>query len=168
LLRIWSAACSTGDEAFTIACCIAAALPNYQQWDIRIFGTDIGVGAVAQAQSAVFGERAMRLVSEDYRRRFFTKAKDAQIWQAKPLLTGMTEFQQHNLMDPLRQRPFDLVFLKNVLIYFDASSKQKVLANVREVVGPGGLLVAGAAEGVADLLKDFQRIHPWLYRQPKR
>ncbi len=165
-LHIWSAACSTGDEAATIACCIAASLPNCQQWKIRVLGTDIGVGALEQARSAVFGERAMRLVSTPYRLRFFTKAKDAQIWQAKPLLTDMLSFRQHNLMQPLREKPFDLVILKNVLIYFDATSKKTVMSNVRSTIRPGGLLIAGAAEGVADLLKDFKRIQPWLYRKP--
>ena len=73
----------------------------------------------------------MRLVPEDYRTRFFTKANDAPIWQAKPVLTGMLRFRQHNLMEPLREKPFDLVFLKNVLIYFDAASKKTVMDNVR-------------------------------------
>ncbi len=165
-LRIWSAACSTGDEAFTTACCIAAGLPNFQSWKIKVLGTDIGIGAVEQARTAVFGERAMRLVPDSDRQRYFTKARDSQIWQAKPVLAEMTTFQQHNLMDPLRERPFDLVFLKNVLIYFDKDSKQRVVANVRAAVAPGGFLVAGAAEGVADLVKDFIRIQPWLYQQP--
>ncbi len=164
-LRIWSAACSTGDEAMTVACCIAAALPNLGQWKVHILGTDIGIGAVEQAQSAVFGERAMRLVPESYRKRFFTQAKDAHIWQAKPVLTEMATFRQHNLLEPLRETSFDLVFLKNVLIYFDTSSKKRVMANVRSALRPGGLLVAGAAEGVADLIRDFQRIQPWLYRK---
>jgi chemotaxis protein methyltransferase CheR len=167
-LRIWSAACSTGDEPLTIACCIAACLPNCAQWRIRILATDIGVGALEQAQTGVFGERSMRLVPEDYRRRFFTKGRDGQIWQAKPALMDMIAFRQHNLMDALREAPFDLVFLKNVLIYFDAPSKEKVLNNVRSVIRPGGLLLAGAAEGVADLVKDFQRIQPWLYCRPPR
>ena len=165
-LRIWSAACSTGDEAMTIACCVAACLPNFTQWNVQIVGTDIGIGAVEQARTAVFGDRAMRLVPESYRTRFFTKAKDAQIWQAKPMLTAMASFRQHNLMATLRESPFDLVFLKNVLIYFDAASKLTVLANVRTAIRPGGLLVAGAAEGVSDLIKDFERIQPWLYRKP--
>lgn len=167
-LRIWSAACSTGDEPATIACCVAACLPNLQQWNVQILGTDIGVGALEQARSAVFGERSMRLVPEDHKRRFFTKAKDAQIWQAKPALTGMISYRQHNLMEPLRDPPFDIVFLKNVLIYFDNDSKKTVLANVRAAIRPGGLLVAGAAEGVSDLVKDFVRIQPWLYRRPQR
>ncbi|MHB1034733.1 MAG: CheR family methyltransferase [Pirellulales bacterium] len=167
-LRIWSAACSTGDEATTIACCIAGSLPNHAQWSIQVVGTDIGAGALEQARAGVFGERAMRLVPEDHRRRLFTKTKDANLWQAKPVLTEMLSFRQHNLMQPLKALPFDMVFLKNVLIYFDTPSKKTVLANVQSVIRPGGLLVAGAAEGVSDLLKDFERLEPWLYRQPAR
>jgi len=167
-LRIWSAACSTGDEAFTIASCIAACLPNHQLWKIKIVGTDIGIGAVEQAQSAVFGQRAMRLVPEDYRRRFFTKAADAQVWQANPVLTDMTTFRRHNLMKSLREPPFDLVLLKNVLIYFDADSKRQVVDNVRSAIRPGGLLLAGTSEGISGMINDLQRIQPWLYQKPAR
>ncbi len=166
-LRVWSAACSTGDEAMTIATCIASAIPNVSTWKVEIVGTDIGIGAVEQAQSGVFGERAMRLVPKDMQQRYFQMAKDAKIWQAKPAITSMTKFQQHNLMDPLRERSFDITFLKNVLIYFDTTSKMKVLENVKAAISPGGLLVAGAAEGISDLLKDFVRIQPWLYQRPE-
>ena len=119
-LRIWSAACSTGDEAFTAACCIAACLPDLAKWKIRILGTDIGLGAVEQAKTGVFGERAMRLVPDDYRRRYLHQGEGrATSGRPSRSLTDMLAFRQHNLMDPLRERPFDLVFLKNVLIYFD-------------------------------------------------
>lgn len=161
-LRMWSAACSTGDEAFTAACCIADCLPNHAQWDIRILGTDIGTGAVEQAKRATFGERAMRLVSESYRRRYFRKAATSDLWQASPVLTRMVAFRQHNLLDRLCERPFDLVFLKNVLIYFAPESKRRVMDNVRSAICPGGLLVTGPAEGVGDLVKDFVRLRPWL------
>jgi chemotaxis protein methyltransferase CheR len=166
-LRIWSAACSTGDEPFTIACCVNACLPDLPKWNVQILATDIGVGALDQARSAVFGERAMRLVPDDYTKRFFTKAKDANIWQAKPALSSMISFRQHNLLETVREPAFDLVLLKNVLIYFDATSKKTVMDNVREAIRPGGLLLAGAAEGIADLVKDFIRIQPWLYRRPE-
>jgi len=167
-LRIWSAACSTGDEVVTVACCITACLPDFSQWNIEILGTDIGVGALEQAKSGIYGERAMRLVPETYRQRFFTKARDVRIWQARPVLAAMIRYRQHNLLHPLRERPFDLVLLKNVMIYFDAASKRTVMANVRDAVCSGGWLIAGAAEGVADLLKDFQRTQRWLYRKPSR
>ena len=165
-LRIWSAACSTGDEAFTAACCIADCLPNHAQWQIRILGTDIGAGAVEQAKTASFGERAMRLVPESYKRRYFRKAATADLWQACPVLTEMVAFRQHNLLDRLRDGPFDLVFLKNVLIYFAPESKRRVMDNVRSAICPGGLLVAGPAEGIGELVKDFVRLRPWLCQRP--
>jgi chemotaxis protein methyltransferase CheR len=165
-LRIWSAACSTGDEAFTTACCVAAFLPNLDRWKVRILGTDIGKGAVEQARTGAFGERAMRLVPDSHRRCYFTKAKNVDLWQAKPILTDMVAFRQHNLLDPLHERPFDLVFLKNVLIYFDRDSKKRVLANVQAAIRPGGFLVAGTAEGVTELLGGFERVQSWLLRKP--
>jgi chemotaxis protein methyltransferase CheR len=164
-LRIWSAACSTGDEPYTAACCIAATLQNLPQWNIQILGTDIGVGALQQAQAGVFGERAMRLVPEDLRRRFFNMETGSHLWQARPALTSMLKFRQHNLMSPLREKPFDLVFLKNVLIYFDAASKRTVMDNVKAMIQPGGLLVAGAAEGITEFVKDLKRLQPWLYQK---
>jgi chemotaxis protein methyltransferase CheR len=167
-LRIWSAACSTGDEAFTVACCVAGCLPNHAQWQTRILGTDIGAGAVEQAKTALFGERAMRLVPESYKRRYFRKAAKANVWQACPVLAGMVTFRQHNLLHRLHDGPFDVVFLKNVLIYFAPESKRVVMDNVRSAICPGGLLVAGPAEGIGDLVQDFVRLRPWLCQRPPR
>jgi chemotaxis protein methyltransferase CheR len=168
-LRIWSAASSTGDEAFTIAACVVTSLPNYEQWQVKIVGTDIGVHAVEQATAATFGPRAMRLVPADVRQRCFTPVRGSEgDWQARIELRRMTSFRRHNLLEPLAEPPFDLVFLKNVLIYFDAQSKRTVVARVRELLRPGGLLVAGAAEGVSDYLKDCERRQAWLFRVPPR
>ena len=141
-------------------------MPDFAKWNVQILGTDIGIGAVEQARTAVFGERAMGLVPDAYRKGYFTKAKDAEIWQAGPVLTRMVAFRQHNLLEPLREKPFDLVFLKNVLIYFDRDSKKRVMANVQPMIRPGGMLVAGAAEGVTDLVRGLMRIEPWLYQKP--
>jgi chemotaxis protein methyltransferase CheR len=165
-LRIWSAACSTGDEPMTVACCIAGCLSDPMLWRIQIVGTDIGVGALADAKRATFGQRAMQHVPEEYRHRFFVKAKDAPSWRAMPVLTDMINFRQHNLMEPLGERPFDLVLLKNVLIYFDAASKTTVLNHVRRALVPGGLLLAGAAEGISNMVPDLERLEPWLFRKP--
>jgi chemotaxis protein methyltransferase CheR len=166
-LRIWSAACSTGDEPVTAACCIAACLPDFRRWRIQILGTDIGRGSLKQAAAAAFKSRAMRLVPEDYRRRFFTKESDALGWRARPILTDMLAFRQHNLMTPLGEQSFDLVILRNVLIYFDAASKTTVVGNVRAAMRPGGVLMLGATEGVSDLVRDFQQLAPGLYQKPE-
>jgi chemotaxis protein methyltransferase CheR len=164
-LRVWSAACSTGDEAYTAACCIAACLDT-SHWNVDILATDIGLGALEQAKTGVFGQRAMRLVPPEYRRRFFIKARDTEVWKASPALVKMLRFKQHNLMEPLHERPFDLVVLKNVLIYFSEQSKATVLHNARASIRPGGMFLVGMAEGVGDNLRDFQRLKPWLFRKP--
>lgn len=164
-LRIWSAACSTGDEAYSAACCAADVL-DLAKRQVRILGTDIGIEAIRQAKTGVFAARAMRLVPPELRSRFFTKTADAETWRAAPVLQNMLTFRQHNLMEPIHEKKFDLVFLKNVLIYFNEQSKTTVLHNIRAALRPGGLLVAGMAEGVADLLRDFERVCPWLFRKP--
>ena len=165
-LRVWSAACSTGDEATSVACCAADRLTPFGDWKVEIIGTDVGCGAVAAAQRGVFSERAVRLVPESMRKRFFDRAADGLSWASKPVLRNMLRFSTHNLLEPLREAPFDLVLLKNVLIYFDAASKKKVLEQVRRVVRPGGVLITGAAEGVAELIRDYESTNGWLHRVP--
>lgn len=164
-LRVWSAACSTGDEAYTVACCLAEELRNPQSWRVQIVGTDIGVGAVNEAKDAHFSERAMRLVPKEMQKKYFNQVGAANVWEPNAKLRAMTAFRQHNLLDRLAESPFDLVFLKNVLIYFNLESKKRVIHNIEQVMKPGSYLVAGAAEGISDIMGGFQRIHPWLYQR---
>ena len=150
----------------TIACCIAACLPDPLLWRIQILGTDIGVAGLSRAKKATFGQRAMQHVPEEYCRRFFLKAKDS------PSSRRAARSDRHDQLSPAqldgaaRRTPFDLVPLKNVLIYFDAASKTTVLHHVRRALVPGGLLLAGAAEGVSNMLSDFERLEAWLFRKP--
>ncbi len=167
VLRIWSAACSTGDEPTTIACCVADAIPQLAQWQVHILATDIAAGALEQARAARFNERAMRQVPEAYRRRYFVALPGTGLWQARPQIARLITYRQHNLMERLAAPPFDIVFLKNVLIYFDAQSKKTVVEHVCAAVRGGGYLVTGAAEGVGEFVKGFQRQNPWLYRKPE-
>ena len=165
-LRIWSAACSTGDEACTAACCILSTLSNTAMWNIHILGTDIGTGTLDRATAFTYGRRAMQRVPRECLK-YFHEEKAEGVWKARPAIASMIKFRQHNLMDRLVEPPFDLVFLKNVLIYFDSVSKKKVLENVRASIAPGGLLVSGAAEGISDMMGDFNRLKPWLFEKPK-
>lgn len=164
-LRIWSAAASTGDEAATIACCLADRLTNPSEWKIEIVGTDIGVDAVRQAQQGAFSESAMRHTPESYRRRFFTQGSPPRPWVLRPHLAAWLTFRQHNLLSPM-PGGFDLAFLKNVLIYFDADSKRRVMQNVTAALKPGAALITGPAEGVSDFLTGFERGQPWLHYKP--
>ncbi len=163
-LRIWSAACSTGDEAYTIACCVADKLRDHSAWNVEIVGTDIGVGALEQARHPEFQKRAMHRVPQSYERRFFTKVSDG-IWTPRPELTAWMSFSQHNLMKQLSGKPFDLVILKNVLIYFDGASKNTVFQNVDRSIRSGGLLMIGPAEAASGVVNDYEKLRTWLYRK---
>jgi chemotaxis protein methyltransferase CheR len=163
-LRIWSAACSTGDEAYTIASCIAKKLGGYKSLQVEILGTDIGIGALAQAQAGCFSERAMRLVPSDMRRNYFNAQADGGC-KTNESISRYVQFKNHNLIEPLKGKPFDLIFVKNVLIYFDDESKKKVLSHIDRALSPNGLLVTGPAEGVTGMLKDYTRLHPWLHQK---
>ncbi|MGC4005129.1 MAG: protein-glutamate O-methyltransferase CheR [Pirellulales bacterium] len=164
-LRIWSAACSTGDEAYTIASCVAASLPNHRHWKVRIIGTDIGIGAVEAARYPRFNSREMHLVPADVRKAWFETSTADEFTRPRAALTEMTSFRTHNLMRPLQDEPFDLVFLKNVLIYFDEKSKSVVAANVMCAIKREGYLIAGSAEGVGEHLREMRRESAWLFQR---
>ena len=140
---------------------------NWKQWKVRVLGTDIGVGAIEECRRATFSERSMRLVPEDFKGRYFSRSPNAPLWTAKPILKDLVAFRQHNLLDRLNEPPFDVVFLKNVLIYFDAASKNRVIDHIRAAIRPGGMLVTGAAEGVSEYLRDFKCVQSWLHQRPE-
>ena len=139
---------------------------NVSSWQINILGTDIAVGALQAARRARFNERAMRHVPPNYRKRFFTEVEQGRTWQPKAQLLSWATFAQHNLLKPMLRGPFDLIVLKNVLIYFDAASKAPVAQHVCNALRPGGYLITGPAENVAGMFKDLQRVKRWLHRKP--
>ena len=161
-LKIWSAACSTGDEAYTFACNIAGTLNFPKAWEIDILGTDIAQETLRTAEKASFDEQAMRCVPENWKQLFFLPDDDKG-WSPSELLKKWTRFELHNLMNPLPESKFDLVCLKNVLIYFDKSSKQVVMDNLYKSLKPGGYLLTGPAEGVANFVGRYERCRPWLF-----
>ena len=163
-LRIWSAACSTGDEPFTFACCLAARIRQPEKWSVEIVGTDIGLSTLEQAKSGRFNERSMQKVPDNWQRRFFEQVDND--WLAKPVLSDMIRFKQHNLIEPFSGFSFDLICIKNVLIYFDQKSKIPVMANLFQQLAKGGYLMIGPAEGVSTLVDEYEKVLPWLYRKP--
>ena len=126
-------------------------------------GTDIGLSTVEQAKTGRFTERSMQKVPDNWRRRFFEQ--DNKIWEAKSVLKDMIRFRQHNLLDPLTSFSFDLICLKNVLIYFDQKSKVPVMDNLYKQLAKGGYLMLGPAEGVSTMVNQYEKILPWLYRK---
>ncbi len=164
-LRIWSAGCATGAEPYTIAICLAENLFRLQGWDLTILGTDISEKALREAREGVYQKRAVEAVSEQQLRRFFETSKDDQTWRVKTDLKNLVTFLPQNLLTPLEGPPFDCIFIRNVLIYFDRDSKQKVIKNLIEKLDEGGYLVVGPSEGIYDMLEPLKKRSTFLYQK---
>lgn len=163
-VRIWSAACSRGDEAYTAACCLDSTLDDPKRWNVEIVGTDIGADTVESAQNPLYNERSVRNVPTSVKRELFKEVQKG-FWAPNDRLRKWVSFRTHNLLDVLRENAkFDLIFLNNVMIYFDAESKQKVVTNLLKSLARNGYLVVGPAEGVTRYVTDRERVNSFLYR----
>jgi chemotaxis protein methyltransferase CheR len=165
-IDIWSAASSTGEEPYSIALSLAQGLANLRDWKIRIVGTDLSHAVIAKAREGVYRERSLQLVGDAERKKYFDLI-DGELpsWKLKSDLKSLVQFRQHNLLNKLGAGPFDIIFIKNVLIYFDDASKKIVVDHLLRELKPGGYMVVGPAEGIFRMLGDLQRLNPWLYRK---
>ncbi len=154
-LRIWSAASSTGQEAYTLAMVVRERAELFAGWDVRILGTDIAEGVLAQAREGRYAQlQVNRGLPAAMLSRYFER--DGIAWRVKADVRALTEFRRLNLVGawPVLG-PFDVVFLRNVLIYFDAATKQQVLDRVLRVLAPDGCLFVGGAEMIAGVHDGF-------------
>ncbi|MHC5026193.1 MAG: CheR family methyltransferase [Planctomycetota bacterium] len=165
-LRIWSAACATGAEPYSIAICLLENKHRLRDWSLEIVATDISEETLSTARAGLFRERAVEAVSDKQRRRFFTGPLEDGGLQVRPEVRDLARFEYHNLMNPMPEGPFDCVFIRNVLIYFDRTSKETVVKNLIAALAPGGYLVVGPSEGIYDMLAPLERQTPFLYRKP--
>jgi chemotaxis protein methyltransferase CheR len=164
-LRVWSAACSSGEEVYSLAICLSENQLKLRGFSITVLGTDISEGVLRQARAANYKASALEEVSEPQKRRYFEPADDAQTWRVRQPLRDMVEFRRHNLMEPLKEAPFDCIFIRNVLIYFDRDSKKIVIKNLLDSLGQGGYLVVGPSEGIYDMLEPLVKRSTFLYQK---
>jgi chemotaxis protein methyltransferase CheR len=166
-LRIWSAGCATGAEPYSIAICLLENLYRLRDWDLSILGTDISDEAIEAARAGVFRPRAVEAVTEKQLRRYFEGPLEDDNWRVRSNVRELTTFQNHNLLSAMREPPFDCIFIRNVLIYFDRASKEIVVGHLIDALAPGGYLVVGPSEGIYDMLDPLERLTPYLYRKPE-
>lgn len=147
-LRIWSAAASTGQESYSIAMLLNEEKAKFANWNIEILGTDISRAALERAKAGVYSQfEVQRGLSIQMLLKYFTKQEDK--WQVNDSIRNMARFQIFNLLDdPSKFGTFDIIFCRNVLIYFDMATKVQVLNKISRVLAPDGVLFLGAAETV--------------------
>jgi chemotaxis protein methyltransferase CheR len=162
--RAWSAASSTGEEPYSLAIALAAALQG-SGCSFRIEATDINTQVLARARSGIYGSYALQKITPACLARYFVAQPDGEHHRVCDAVRETVEFRSHNLMQPARGPAYDLVLLRNVLIYFDGESKSTVLANVGVRIVAGGHLILGGAETLSDRASEFTYVQPTIYRK---
>ena len=152
-VRIWSAGCSTGQEPYTIALTVLQALPEAADLDFRILATDIDPNVVAAGRAGVYSEDAVQPVPKALRDRWMVRLKDGgrNAWGAGEEMRRLVSFRELNLMGhwPMKGR-FDVIFCRNVVIYFDEPTQARIWSRFAPLLLPGGRLYVGHSERVTD------------------
>ena len=167
-IRIWSAGCSSGEEPYSIAMLLRTAISDLDQWDVRILATDLSRQMLERARQGLYGSRQLRQMPKGLIRPNFTTHKKGRCvyCQIKDPPKGMVNFARLNLMDPWpMQGPFDIIFCRNVMIYFDNPTQQRLVDRVWEILAPGGNLFIGHSESLAGIQHAFHYVKPAVYQK---
>lgn len=159
-LRIWCAASSTGQEPYSLAMCLQEMGSKIAGWRIEILGTDISSQALERAKAGRYTQFEVQrgLPLHMLAKYFIQKSEGAgEVWEVVPSIRSMVTYQKFNLLDRFSALGvFDIVFCRNVLIYFDPPTKADVLDRISRVLSPDGFMMLGAAETVVGLTEAFQ------------
>lgn len=172
-LRVWSAGCATGEEPYSLAIALREALPTDPPWQINILATDINRRFLERAREAVYGNWSFREMPPAVRDRYFIPENGR--WRLRDEVKHDVIFTQLNLVEPIYPSPqlgiiaFDLIFCRNVLIYFDDQTMQQIVQRLYDALTPGGWLVVGHAETHIERFRQFETYNApgtVLYRKP--
>ncbi len=157
-IRIWSAACSSGQEAYSLAMMLKENSAKLAGWRIEIVGTDISVEMLEKAKAGLYSQfEVQRGLPIQMLVKYFKKKDES--WQIDSALRGMVQFKEYNLLHDLRTLgQFDIVFCRNVLIYFDQGTKGRVLESISKQMPDDGILYLGGAETVLGISDRFRPI----------
>ena len=165
-LRFWSAACSSGEEPYSLAIQLFEALPNLNRMDAGILATDISSDILKKARRAVYTPEVLQGLSEARLRRYFARQKNGPTitYQVHDQIRNLIHFARLNLMQPWPMKgPFDVIFCRNVMIYFDQSTRQQLIQRFYELLRPGGYLFIGHSESLTGIAGSFRYIQPATY-----
>ena len=168
-IRIWSSACSTGEEPYSIAMTVMKTMkPHLASWDVKILATDIDSNVLAKAKSGIYPDKD-DILPLKIKKNFFKQGKDANRNKIKVNneLQSLITFKQLNLLHEWPMKgPFDVIFCRNVVIYFDKETQQELFARYYDLLAPGGLLMLGHSENLGRYQKHFINVGRTIFRKP--
>jgi chemotaxis protein methyltransferase CheR len=167
-VRIWSAGCSTGEEAYCLAIIASEVLPSNQHWDLKILASDIDSNVLAVAQRGVYSLERLASMAPQRMQRYFRKGVADQAGNARicSQVAGQVSFRTLNLLHEWPMRgPFDVIFCRNVMIYFDHATRERLIARFAELLAPEGYLCLGHSESIQPGTAPFKLVGRTIYRR---
>jgi chemotaxis protein methyltransferase CheR len=166
-IRLWSAGCSTGEEPYSLAVVMREMLAHLPQWDIRLLATDIDSKVVATAAEGIYAAERFNGVRTERIRDWFPQiAARPGFNAASPELKSLITFKRLNLLDPWPMKgPFDVIFCRNVVIYFDKATQRMLFDRMAELQEPGGWLFIGHSESLFNVTRRYELVGRTVYRR---
>ncbi|MBF0449159.1 MAG: protein-glutamate O-methyltransferase [Candidatus Magnetomorum sp.] len=167
-LRFWSAACSSGEEPYTLAISLLEFLGKNANFDIKILATDISTKVLSEAQRGVYQTDRVEDIPKPLIRTYFQQGHGRQhgFYKVKPILRNIVSFKRFNLMDKFPfSGVFQFVFCRNVMIYFDKKTQEKLVNKFYQCIVPGGYLMIGHSESLTGVNHPFKYIQPSVYQK---
>jgi chemotaxis protein methyltransferase CheR len=166
-LRIWTAGCSSGEEPYSLAMLLSRHLPEERGWKTAILATDISTRMLAHARAAIYSISKSVDIPEPLLKQYMLKGVAEQQGQMKvmPEIHAVVDFQRFNLTQDQypREQSFDVIFCRNVLIYFSPESKQKTVEQLTRCLAPNGLFFLGQAENLSGMNSELRSLAPAVY-----
>jgi chemotaxis protein methyltransferase CheR len=164
-LRIWSAGCSSGEEPYSIAMTMHQALPNLDRWDARILATDIDTDMIAAGSTGIYDAAKAAQIPPALRQRY-VRPVDTDCVEMSPVLKSLIWFKPLNLLSSWPMRgPFDAIFCRNVVIYFDRTTQRTLFNRFAEMLRPEGWLFIGHSESLFGICDRFRHLGRTIYRK---
>jgi chemotaxis protein methyltransferase CheR len=167
-IRLWCAAASTGEEPYSIAMTVAEAIPDWERWDIKILATDLDTNCLQQCEAGSYREDRVRTLPRLLLDKYFTRSGQGQDvrYNVKAQLKKMITFRQLNLVQPFPMRgPLDVIFCRNVIIYFDKETQRALFSRVAPLQRPGDVLILGHSESLLKVSDAWTLMGKTIYRK---
>ena len=168
VFRIWSAFCSTGEEPYTMAMVLSDFASRTQGFTFSILGTDISTRVLEHARRAIYSTDKIKPVSESYRKRFLLRSKDRsrELVRIAPEVRRLVDFKRLNFMESISlETPMDMIFCRNVMIYFERATQEELLRKLCTNLRLGGHLFIGHSESLTGLTLPLKQIAPTVYER---
>jgi len=166
-LRLWSAGCSSGEEPYSIAMTVRGVLAGRGDWDAAILGTDLSLRMLQRAQDAVYSRQRLQTVPSAMVSEHFRVLEGGQRYQVRPELRRLVSLAYLNLVEPWPMKgQFDVIFCRNVMIYFDKPTQAQLVERFWNQLAPGGTLFIGHSESLAGITHRFRYVQPTVYEKP--